>query len=309
MFKKVLTITALACAVASIANAQAQAQVKKNPFTDPETKPTEKKSDVKSPEIDNPVLESKDPIVVPFTKLPSGHFLVKVKVNGEGPYQLIFDTGAPISIITNRVAKQTQLGGILSTIMSGGIPVENIRKFEVGSAVAGNCTAVVLNHPTVTAISSAFEKDYGKIDGIVGFPFFSKFATTVDYQKQEMKLVPNGYKPGEFMNDLQKHLIKASESSESSFVASSTAWGLAVDKKKKDVDAGVNLIKVFADSPADKAGLKVGDRLLTIDGRWTDTEVDTVRAASLVKPGKTVVVEIKREGEVKKLNITPATGQ
>ena len=39
------------------------------------------------------------PATVPFEmlqkgKLVSGHFTVQVKVNGKGPYRLIFDTGA-----------------------------------------------------------------------------------------------------------------------------------------------------------------------------------------------------------------------
>ena len=34
------------------------------------------------------------PVVVPFELLPSGHMTVMVKVNGKGPYRLIFDTGA-----------------------------------------------------------------------------------------------------------------------------------------------------------------------------------------------------------------------
>ena len=47
--------------------------------------------------------------VVPFELLPSGHMAVMVKVNGEGPYRLIFDTGAPITLLDNKVAKAAGL--------------------------------------------------------------------------------------------------------------------------------------------------------------------------------------------------------
>src|SRR4029079_16119299 len=50
-----------------------------------------------------------DPIKVPFELLPSGHFLVDVTLNGKGPYKLIFDTGAPLTLLNNRIAKD---GGV-----------------------------------------------------------------------------------------------------------------------------------------------------------------------------------------------------
>ena len=49
------------------------------------------------------------PVVVPFELLPSGHMTVMVKVNGKGPYRLIFDTGAPITLLNNKVAKEAGL--------------------------------------------------------------------------------------------------------------------------------------------------------------------------------------------------------
>ena len=79
----------------------------------------------------------------------------------------------------------------------------------VGGAKAENVPGVVMDHPTVEAISRAFETKAGKIEGIVGFPFFARFATTVDYQKKELTLVPNGYKPGDFLQDMVASLMKA----------------------------------------------------------------------------------------------------
>ena len=49
------------------------------------------------------------PETVKFDLVTSGHFIVKVKLNGHGPYNLIFDTGAPTSLITPKVAKEAGL--------------------------------------------------------------------------------------------------------------------------------------------------------------------------------------------------------
>src|SRR5262245_47470876 len=50
-------------------------------------------------------LETK-PVTVPFGLLKTQHMTVEVKINGKGPYRLIFDTGAPVTLINNKVAKE-----------------------------------------------------------------------------------------------------------------------------------------------------------------------------------------------------------
>src|SRR4051794_23207603 len=48
-------------------------------------------------------------IVVPFELIKTQHIVVQVKINGKGPYRLVFDTGAPDSLISNKVAKEAGL--------------------------------------------------------------------------------------------------------------------------------------------------------------------------------------------------------
>ena len=48
-------------------------------------------------------------VSVPFVQLPSGHITVQVKIDGKGPYQLIFDTGAPITLVNNKLAREAGL--------------------------------------------------------------------------------------------------------------------------------------------------------------------------------------------------------
>src|SRR5689334_6689950 len=49
------------------------------------------------------------PVVVPFELLRSGHMAVSVKVNQKGPFKLIFDTGAPITLVNNKLAREAGL--------------------------------------------------------------------------------------------------------------------------------------------------------------------------------------------------------
>ena len=161
--------------------------------------PVAQAEDKPLPKLDDKV------IVVPIELLPSRHFVVQVMLNGKGPYRLILDTGAPLTIINSRIAKDAGLtkkggggggGGILGMLTSGLNQIQ-VAKMQVGDVVAEKSGAVVMDHPTVAAISDAFKDDSGPIDGIVGFPFFARFAMTVDYQKKELTFKPNGYKPGD----------------------------------------------------------------------------------------------------------------
>ena len=49
------------------------------------------------------------PVTVPFELLPTGHLAVNVKVNGKGPYLIIFDTGSPLTFFNNKLAKEAGL--------------------------------------------------------------------------------------------------------------------------------------------------------------------------------------------------------
>ena len=73
-----------------------------------------------------------------------------------------------------------------------------VKELHVGEEAVQDLTAIVMDHPTVQAISDAFEKKLGgPIDGIVGFPFFARFKMTLDYQAKTVTLLPNGYQAAE----------------------------------------------------------------------------------------------------------------
>jgi len=179
-----------------------------------------------------------------------------------------------------------------------------------GEVEAEDVSAMILDHPTVKLFSKEYEKKYGSVEGIVGFPFFARYKMTVDYKAQEMTFVPNGYKPGDVMQDLMQTVMGSLGSSkpQPKVAAPAGLWGLEVTKDKADEDAGVDVKAVLAGGPAAAAGLKAGDRILTIDGRWTDSVSDAYTATSYVKPGRSVVVVVKRDGKEVKLTMAPKTG-
>jgi len=258
-------------------------------------------------------LEKPKTQTVKFELVPSGHFIVSVKLNGNGPYNLIFDTGAPTTLITPRIAKDAKVVGEAKDKplipLFGMMGQVKIKEFTVGDVNAKDVSAMIMDHPTVKAFSQEYEKKHGSIDGIVSFPFFAQFKMTVDYSTKEMTFTPNGYKATDVMQDLMKTMMSSMVSKPEPRVAAPAGlWGLELAKSKDDEADGVDVKTVFAGTAAAAAGLKAGDRVLTIDGRWTDTVSDAYTATGYVKPGQTVSVVVKRDGKDVKLTVSPKNG-
>jgi hypothetical protein len=248
-------------------------------------------------------------VTVPFELLKSGHMAVQVKVNGKGPFTLIFDTGAPMSLVNNKLAKSA---GLLKDMPAPLFPIfgamgeAKIKTLDVGGAKESDVPAIVMDHPTVEQISKFLGKE---ISGLVGFPFFARFKMTIDYKAKTMTLTPSGYKPPDVMKAMNAAIMGVVLSKEQTkHLAPAAQWGVVAGKEIGDDKDGVDVKEVVAGSAADKAGLKRGDRLLTLDGRWTDSLADLYDAAGYVKAGTTVKVRIQRGGKEMDLEVTPTKG-
>jgi hypothetical protein len=249
------------------------------------------------------------PVTVPFELLKTGHMTISIKINGKGPYTVIFDTGAPVTLINNKVAKEA---GLLKDAkkpafsLFGTMGQTSIKTLELGDLKAEDVNTIVMDHPTVEAISKAL----GPIEGIVGFPFFARYKMTINYKDKELTFVPNGYDPPDVMMAVTASIMgmMGEKNPKAKVLAPAAQWGFSATKEEKDEDAGVVVKDVFADSAAAKAGLKAGDRLLTLDGRWTDSLRDLYEAAGYVKAGTAAKVTVLRDGKEKELTIKPGAG-
>src|SRR5437899_10054956 len=188
-----------------------------------------------------PLRADDKPIKVPFELLKSRHMAVNVKVNGKGPYRLIFDTGAPTMLVNNKIAKEAEVLGKDAPkppiAIFGMMGQATLKTLEVGSVKATDVPCMVMDHPTIVEIS----KHFGPIEGIVGFPFFARYTMTVDYQAKQMTFVPNGYDPPDVMQELTVTLMTMMQDKQPAarVLAPAAQGGLVVPKDSKDEEAGV----------------------------------------------------------------------
>lgn len=247
------------------------------------------------------------PQTVPFELLKTQHMVVNIKINGKGPFRVIFDTGAPVNLINNKIAREA---GVLPKdfkapifALFGNMGQFKMKTLEIGNVKAENVSTMVMDHPTVAAISNVL----GPIEGIVGFSFFARYRMTIDYQAKEMTFVPVAFEPPDMIDHLTKMIRSATQPKQKILVPGGLV-GLRVSKAADD-KPGVVVQEVFPGSPAAVAGVLAGDRLLTLDSRWTDTVIDTYEAASKLQAGTDAVLVVERDGKEKTFTLKVRAGQ
>ena len=158
-----------------------------------------------APEAKEKEKEKAKKAVVPFEMLASNHMMVRAKVNGKGPFRLIFDLGAPITLLSNSasetsgVIKKDAPKSFLFSMRGEG----KVETLEVGTLSAHDLPVMVLDHPALRALGDFFGRP---LDGIIGFTFFARYKTTIDYQAREMTFEPVDYRVRDLLKDLPERL-------------------------------------------------------------------------------------------------------
>ena len=193
---------------------------------------------------------------------------VMVKVNGEGPYRLIFDTGSRLSLLDNKVAKEA---GLLKDTPEPSVRLFRLdrgevkaRDLEVGGEKADECrpSLWIIRRSRPSRRRLGADRRYRRLS--VLFPLYYG---RLDYQAKTVTLVPNGFKPPDVMKAMMAAVMAAAPRTSRRYSAPAAQWGMIAAKEASDKEDGVTIKSVLPDSPAAVAGLKNGDRLLTLDGR------------------------------------------
>lgn len=245
--------------------------------------------------------------VVPFEMLPTNHMLVRARVNDKGPYLLVFDLGAPITLLGNTVA---EAAGVVKanaprSFLFGMRGEATVDKLQVGDLTATKLPVIVFDHPVLGALGKMTGRS---IDGIMGFTFFARYKTTIDYQARRMTFEPVDYPMRDLLKELPDRLL-GPKVARRRILAPSAMLGLRLGKPTGGIDSpGVPIAEVYKDSPAERAGLKAGDVLISLDGRWTTSITDVYDAAADLKPSRDATAVFLRGGVEKTLSIRPLDG-
>jgi hypothetical protein len=253
---------------------------------------------------------------VPYRLTDTKHILVRAKLNGQGPYNFILDTGAPAVFIPKKLAKSLKLtldekgwGQFDQFQVEGGLSVDGVK-----TRVENLFQLEGMNGMGLAGV---------ELHGVIGYNVLARFRITYDFTADKLTWVPLDFQPPavhrvggggqgglEILGPVMKLLaglmgvIPNFETRPRGFLGVET-------ENRKD---GVYVKSVVPGGPAAKAGLKAGDKLRAVGvsphGRqranMTDIDVprDLDRALAEARAGEDAKIEVRR-GEQTETIIVP----
>jgi hypothetical protein len=237
---------------------------------------------------------------VPYRLTPTKHILVRVKLNGQGPYNFIVDTGAPTFYVATEVAKKLGIeankhgwatfarcdveGGV--TLMKLRGRVEDLFQLEGmnGLGLAGF-----------------------KLHGILGFAVLARYRLELDFTRDTMTWTRLAFTPKVSEGAGGQTLPAGVEAVGNIMKFAGAFLGKPPEPRPvprgflgielADDDRGATIRAVLAGGPAAAAGLKAGDRLRRAGGQAVQSSADVYRRVGRLTSGAAVELVIERDGE------------
>ena len=257
---------------------------------------------------------------VPYRLTDTNHFLVRVRINGKGPFNFLVDTGAPALYVATETAKKVGLKPDGDEFWT---PVDRL-DFEGGATLRGVKARV--EDPFQLVGMNALGLPGASIDGILGFTMLARFRMEIDPTRDRMtwtrldfeppdppvpKRRPGDKPPAEMqaMNALGPIAKLAAafvgrqpeeERVPRGFLGLELAPGAAGE---------VQVSRVLPGSPAAKAGVREGDRLVRLGGREVADLKGARAAAAGVKAGDDVALAVRRGGAPGELTLNLSAGE
>lgn len=253
---------------------------------------------------------------VPYHLTLTNHYLVRVRINGKGPFNFLVDTGAPALYVGTEAARKIDLAPSRTSYWT------EIDRFDIeGGAVLKHLKARV-EDPFQLIGMNEMGLPGARIDGILGFTVLARFRMEFDPTKDRLTWTRLNYEPKEppvpnradrelppelqmmnLMGPLAKFLGLFLKQPEEQLHPRGFLGFLV-----QEADGQARVAHVLPDTPAAKAGLKPGDRLLKLNGDDVSSFTEAWKAIAQVKSGQEVTLAVKRGPGKMELTLTAGEG-
>jgi serine protease DegQ len=248
---------------------------------------------------------------VPYKLTDTKHVLVRAKINGKGPFNMILDTGAPAVFITKPLAKKVGVdidkkgwGSLDSFEIEGGLTVDKVKtRVEDLVQIDG------MNSMGLAGV---------ELHGVIGYNVLARFRIEYDFTADKLsfeRLV--GFNPPDPVkldakggDDIQSmgpmiKMLAALTGIRPNFATAPRGFvGIEFD----DAKGAVVVKKVYAGSPAEKAGIKVGDTIEGIKATNVESGQDMARALAKAGVGTKLTFSVKRGDKTEELKVELGRG-
>jgi PDZ domain/Aspartyl protease len=251
-------------------------------------------------------------IQVPYRLSATKHILVRAKINGRGPFNLVLDTGAPVVVFARKIAESLNItpdagnwADLKRLEFEGGVVLENtVARFDDLYQLEG------MNGLGLAGI---------EIHGLVGYPVLARFRIEYDFTKPNLSWTPVAVKLDELPRKSGRNMSTGGLSALGAMmkglgkfigadqVASPKPRGLAGMSVAAD-GATLRVSDVLAGGPAERAGIKVHDVILKVNNRKIENADSFGKAINSLTSGQTVSMLVLREGVEHEITIAVGEG-
>lgn len=257
---------------------------------------------------------------IPYRLTETNHFIVRTRINGKGPFNLVVDTGAPALFLSKEAAAIAELQlndrryftRIDRITFEGGAELEDVqaRVEDIFQVVGMNA----LGLPGV------------RIDGMLGFNVLARYKIEIDPTDDRMTWTRLDYNPKDLPDPGRRGNNAPAEVQAMSLLGGvAKLAAVFVGKQPEDqliprgflgmeleeVDGQVRISAVLPGSAAEEAGITPGDRLLRLIGSEVDSLDQASQAVSKIEPGDRVEMHLQDDeddAEVRKVTLTAKKG-
>jgi predicted aspartyl protease len=142
--------------------------------------------------VDSPADEQAGEVPISFLGANDAALLVSVHINGEGPFELVLDTGATFTCVATELADRLDLPdqrgavGFGAGVQGAGrVRIVRFDSVRVGNAVARDMAGCVLDLSALEAVGAG-------VDGLLGLNFLREFDVRLDFQRRVLTLTAAG---------------------------------------------------------------------------------------------------------------------
>ena len=252
---------------------------------------------------------------VPYRLTDTNHFLVRVRINGKGPFNFLVDSGAPALYIA------TETAGKIGLKMAKGefwTPIDRLdfeggaRLLQVKARVEDPFQLIGMNALGLPGVS---------IDGILGFTILARFRLEIDPSRDRMVWTRLDHKPAEPPvphqggKDGDQPPVELQVMNALGPVAKGLAFLMGKQPEEmrrprgflglewaesRDPHSGkstVRIVRILEGSPAAHVDLRSGDNLIRVGGQAIDGLKSAHKLLANIQAGDAVNLVIQRGGD------------
>lgn len=251
-----------------------------------------------------------NPIAVPYRLTPTQHVLVRVKLNGQGPFNFILDTGAPALFVMKKVADKV---GVASTGRGWG----RFDRLEIeGGVVFAPARGRVEDLFQIEGMNGMGLAGV-ELHGVIGYNLLAQYRIAFDFTKDKLEWTKLEFTPPSIgggggrgsagldaLGAMMK-LLGGLMGLKANFAVEPRGFlGAAVEES----NGRLMVQSVLTDGPAAKAGLRAGDAILKTAGQSVSTLDAFSQRLGKLPAGAQLLLSISRDGQESQLAIELGKG-